>query len=160
MIKEILMCQIFAPLLVLDLPSLSAVNVTSIAELPRQKIYRKYNLFDETEVPKRLVITGKRNGHPFSIEVNLENNTLHRFDYNLVFGKGPSNSGELGALILGLPGVMLTFPLLLSASLVQKFIKFLTGFSWHSLVFLSKIKKELTAEQLSVLKVVLKHDSI
>lgn len=140
--------NLFAPLKALNLPSLRRLRITSVYRggggldtMEWRKFYHHGSTLGRgedgftkinpvlKEVPPMLVISGK-NGwdHPWSIAIDLSEGTVGSIDWGDMTHYQYGGSGEIGLVIFGIPGLILTSPLWLATNLLRGAIRLLTPF--------------------------------
>lgn len=144
---NLLLANFAAPFLMLDLPSVKKLVVNNIEEYPRETTDEYYNhciYTDEMEMPHRLVIDGSDDTvKQFTIGINLEQNIIEYADWSLLTSKKSANSGELGILLFGLPGLIITSPLWATQYAAFGALKAISGYDQHMLSLYLRIKDQL-----------------
>ena len=139
--------NVYAPWKALNLPSLKPLRITSTSRSGRgmspcewnkywhgDKIVRgddgKTRMVPELkEVPAMLVIGGVNgDGRRWDIAIDLEEGTVGNIVWADLTHYEYGGSGEIGLMIFGLPGLLVSSPLWLTTNLIRGAIKLLTPF--------------------------------
>jgi hypothetical protein len=144
----ILGCQLIAPLMALDPPKFHGLGVASSKRYPREVTQHYYDwahLREPEELPERLIIRGaSKSGGRFHIGIDLEQHIIAHADWNVLHADEYMGSAAIGVAIFGLPGLIVTSPIWLTAHALYKLQKLFTGMDHHNLVMYLKLARKLS----------------
>lgn len=160
----ILLSQLAAPAMAMDFPSLHSLQITSAKTYPKEftKHYYDYLLLeDPQELPERLIIKGrvakKSGGGIFIIGINLEDNTIVEATWDALNNKPYYGSAAIGIVIFGLPGLIISSPLIIATYILYGLLKKISGMNKDSLAIYLKLRNQLSEENKKLLKLALKN---
>lgn len=149
-----LLCQFWAPALLVDFPHcFHPLQIETIVKHKRgmtNSFYGYFHLDTPEELPERLVIRGRAgkgsNLSNFVIGINLETDTVEFANWNDLCGHQYLGSAEIGIAAIGLPGILVSMPLLILARPVYSLLERLTGMDRHTWVAYLKLKPQVASE--------------
>jgi len=161
MIGMILLCQVLAPYQLLGVPSLlRRLKLTSIEDVPRQVTPNRFHYVDgsknsvEYATPAHTVIKADHMKGSVTIYINRESGEL--MSWHLT-PSGAHGSGEIGVLVFGLPGIMLSLPVLLLAWGSHYLVRKISGKDLQELILWLRLKGQVTSEVAKDLDTALNH---
>ncbi len=141
MLYSILASQLYAPLMILDIPSFKKINVKKVLETPAlPAMFGNITNIIPGQRPKLLHLILNKNYE--WIQIDLENESIFSINGN------PTNeihngSAGIGIAIFGLPSLILTSPLLILNAILWKAIESHYNMTRHMLVLWLKIKDQI-----------------
>lgn len=164
MIPVILASQFLAPWMAIGFPSFHSLEVVSVKKYPRELTTNYYSylvLSEPQELPKRMIIKGrlsKKDGcGTFIIGIDLENNIIESATWNTLLNKPYYGSAEIGIVIFGLPGLIISFPFIIAIYNLYWLAQKLSGMNKDSLSIYLKLRNQLSKEDKLLLKNALKN---
>jgi hypothetical protein len=164
MIGTILLCQILAPHQLLGIPDLLRnLKLTSIKDVPREVTPNRFHYVDgsnnsvEYATPAHTVIKAKHMKGNVSIYINRESGELMSWHITPSTDHG---SGEIGVLALGLPGIILSLPILLPVWCSHYLIRKISGKHLQELILWLRLKGQVTSEVAKDLDIALNHKEV
>lgn len=163
----IVLCQVLAPVMVLDLPSIKRIKVNSISVRPPRLANTvdhvspdgcvvTYNVHAENPGNKTIISLESSQGVG---NVLLENElqTIGSNTASFWYACDSSGgSGDLGVAIFGLPALLVTSPLLILNGLFWYALKLGTGMDRHALSFYLRVRSQLPKDVRLLLKTALR----
>lgn len=162
--------QFLAPLLVLDLPRISRIKVNELKE--RDAFTREYVLHrDPSGRESTIRVRPESPGTKTVLKLEddwgigyviLDHNTQTISSNGNHHWWGSSNiggSGDLGVLIFGIPGLLLSSPILILNGLLWRAVYSVTGMDRHQLSFYLRVKNQVDSYTQNLLKQALKKAS-
>lgn len=162
-VGDILMCQIVAPIEYLDLPSIRKITVQSvttsegrssdiIAHVSTNGTTRLVTTLPETPGKKTTIVLKDIYGGG-SILLDHFDDSIDSFSSNHWYTSNRyTGSGDIGIMLLGLPGILLATPLLIINALISMLIHTVTGMDKHALSFYLRIRNQLDNDVRLLLK--------
>ncbi len=149
--------QAIAPVLAADLPSFHRLSVSRV----KHRLHGMYNdsyeslvhgFMDPTaleEEPEQLIIKGGSSdphSGPWTIGIDLEEQIIGYATWGSLTNKRDGGSGEIGVVLLGLPGLIVTSPLLVVWGLARSTLRWFTGMDLHTWLVWLKIRDQIPFE--------------
>lgn len=162
MIVAVLACQVLAPIMCMGIPKLyRGLRVWKIEDEPAgthdnmdwEGILDKEDEVQSYSWPNQTVIHADYySGHSLTITLDRDTHELISVrDSNSSYG----GSGDLGVLVFGIPGIILTSPLILTSWLIHMAIKWISGKELQYLILWHKLKGQLPTEVANELDIAL-----
>lgn len=155
-IKAVAACQILGPSMMFDNISLHGLMVTHVEVIERGLSDETYDYLNDDdcfaspkeELPKRMIIDGVAEGYVglFHIGINLENHVVESAYWSHLTNSLPSDSGDLGVILFGLPAIALTAPFWGAHNLIMQSVKMVTGMDHHTYMIWKKLKGQMPTE--------------
>jgi len=151
----ILGSQVMAPMMALDPPNWGVkFTVTKMERLPRgmTQSHWGWGYSPEPEkLPERFIINGVfKDGGRWNIAIDLEEKVIVHADWSNLTGDTYMGSAAIGVALFGLPGLIVTSPILLAAHGAYGIGRLATGMDRHTWTVWSKLKGQLMSEDVDV----------
>lgn len=166
----IAICQLAAPWLLLSIPRFPRLTVFKAKRRPRGMYTNSWEQFSHghtpdhllsEEEPEQLNIRGEVTGdqRSWSMGIDLEHGVFGWADWQTLLTShgGSGGSGDLGVLLFGLPGVILTFPLWMTSWLIRHGIEKMSGMSIEMWWIRRQLMKQLRPEDQRALDLAFKN---
>lgn len=140
LVSIFLYCQYKAPQLMMDLPSYCSVKVTGIR--------KRSNSF---------ILDYECKGRSGYISLDLEQHVFHMTGPDLTETEYLGSAG-LGIIAIGLPSIILTFPLWATTGLIIGLMEHLSKMNRHSLSLWLRLKNQLDFETQQQFKIALRNN--
>lgn len=168
LLGTILVCQVYAPWILLNLPKFPGLIVHRARRRPRGMYKDRWEQFSHSlidegmqEEPEQLNIRGERRGRQrsWSMGIDLEHGVFGWADWQtLLTSYGDSGgSGDLGVLFFGLPGVLLTSPVWVISWLIRQAFEKMNGMSIEMWWVRRQLMKQLRPEDQRALELAFKN---
>ncbi len=144
----VLLSQVWAPVMIADLPSLRGLQVTSVnVKGPDGRLYDRF-VGAENQPARQLVIKGTASGgRRWSIGIDLDAQVIGYADWETLTGEGHGGgSGELGIMLFGLPGILASLPLQIPWWALRALLQRLTRLTVHQQALFIKLRPQLPPE--------------
>jgi len=149
--------QFLAPVLVADFPRFHSLTMTRVKHRPRGMYNNSYEslahgFMDLTaleEEPEQLILKGVSSDpyeRSWTLGIDLEHQVVGYATWSSLTNKHAGGSGDIGVVILGLPGVLVASPLLIAWGLARRVLRWVTGMDLHTWFVWKKIQAQVPRE--------------
>ncbi len=150
----ILGSQVMAPMMALDWPNTQNFYVTKMDRRPREMTTSYYGWGvsrEPEEMPERLILQGTfETGGIWSMCIDLEEKVIAHADWSRLTGDEHMGSAAIGVALFGLPGLILTSPVLVAAHGAYGIQRLATGMDRHTWGVWRQLKGQLMSEDVDV----------
>lgn len=155
-IPLIMASQLYAPWLLMNVPGFRRLKVSKATRRQRGMYPDQWEHFAHgyspgepqlEETPAQLNIRGtSKDGRFWSIGIDLEHDVFGWADWGALLNDRNGGSGDLGVVIFGLPGVILTSPIWLTTTFLRTVFERFTGMPIEMWWVRNQLIKQLTLE--------------
>lgn len=131
-LEILILNQFIAPYMLLDFPKLF-------------RSLRVLKIEDQVVAGHNLVVIECQDSKKQNIRLTINRDTQHLID-SQDSGVEGFGAAAIGIVLMGLPGIFLSLPVLLPTWIVRVMVERMSGKDWHHLVLWSAIKKQLPSE--------------
>lgn len=164
-IGMVLGCQVFAPIMMLNLPAFRKIRVESIknrtARLDNKIIHSspdgsKITYFVHPESPGHKTILSLEDKHGKGFVLVDEDGEISSSSPSSWYVESNGGSGDLGVALFGMPGIIVTSPILILNAIIWYLIEQSAGMDRHALSFYLRVRGQLDGHTRYLLKKALK----
>lgn len=157
LVGTVAMCSVLAPLVVADFPSFHRLTVTRVKHRLRGMYHDSYEslahgFMDPTAVeeePEQLIIKGvssKPHDGSWTLGIDLEERVVGHATWTTLTNQHHGGSGDIGVVLLGLPGLIVTSPLLIVWGVARRILRWFTGMDLHTWFVWLKLREQVPHE--------------
>lgn len=155
---QILAAQVLAPVVAMGIPSFDSIKVTKVSHY---KSGQNKHIFD-SPFGQKSWLTFDDNTERTVIEYDTKNGSghivIHHDDKKMFCSDGGlfcepyGGSGEIGLMVVGLPGVIVSSPLILISNILFKTAEHINGINRYALAAYLKLRNQLDSKTQTLLK--------